>query len=56
MVIINTWATYRIAYVVKYLKLSIIHLHLTVTTKTLQAYCVQVVATKHKHCRSDQEK
>ena len=53
MVLIVTWATYRVAHIVKYLKLFIIQLHLTITTEACQAYCVQVVTTKHKHYASN---
>ena len=49
MVTITTWTTYRVSYIVKYLKFIIIHLHLTISTEAHLTYSVEVLAAEHKH-------
>ena len=52
--IIITWASYRVAYIVKYLKLFIVHLHLTEAAEAHHTHCMKVVTAKHKHYTSDE--
>ena len=52
--IIITWASYRVAYIVKYLKLFIVHLHLTEAAEAHHTHCMKVVTAKHKHYISDE--